>query len=192
MGIFTKKSIGDKVKEDFFNEKELALQENQNDNPFLSFSSNQPQDNKNSFISFSNNTIENSLATNISPAIYDLIHKLELAVRSGKIDSESVELFNQVTKLCSTDQISKISPVITAPTLQLFVEKSKELGRETSVIENNMGQNQDQNLAKNPANNPSDYMSDFREFMKERQNPMQAQQELISEASLEKDNSKKI
>lgn len=191
MGIFTKKSIGDKVKEDFFNEKELALQENQNDNPFLSFSSNQPQDNKNSFISFGNNTIENSLATNISPAIYDLIHKLELAVRSGKIDSESVELFNQVTKLCSTDQISKISPMISASTLQLFIDKSKEgeIGG-GSIKNNDYSQNLNQQL--HSENIAKDYLSDYRDFMKERQNPMQAQQELISEASLEKDNSKKI
>lgn len=191
MGIFTKKSIGDKAKEDFFNEKELALQENQNDNTFLSFSSNQPQDNKNSFISFGNNTIENSLATNISPAIYDLIHKLELAVRSGKIDSDSVELFNQVTKLCSTDQISKISPMISASTLQLFIDKSKEgeIGG-GSIKNNDYSQNLNQQL--NSENIAKDYLSDYRDFMKERQNPMQAQQELISEASLEKDNSKKI
>ena len=194
MSIFSKKTPDQKIKDEFMNEKKAVLEGKETEDTFLSIpiSNKSVDDSNNNFLYFNNSVNQAGSPSDISPAMYDLIHKLELAVKSGKIDNESIDLFNQATKLCSFDQISKISPVITAPTLQLFVEKSKELGKETSVIENNMGQNQDQNLAKNPANNPSDYMSDYREFMRERQNPLQAQQELINEASLENDNSKKI
>lgn len=189
MSIFSKKSPDQKIKDEFLNEKNVVVEEKDSDNTFLSIPiyNKSADDSNNNFLYFNNSVNQAGTSIDLSPAMYDLIYKLELAVKSGKIDNESIELFNQATKLCSLDQISKISPVITAPTLQLFVDKSNELAKE-----NNARQNQDQNLSKNLANNQNDYMSDYREFMRERQNPLQAQQELINEASLGNDATKKI
>ena len=104
MSIFSKKTPDQKIKDEFLNETE---------DTFLSIpiSNKSADDSNNNFLYFNNSVNQTGSASDISPAMYDLIHKLELAVKSGKFDNESIDLFNQATKLCSFDQISKISPV---------------------------------------------------------------------------------
>jgi len=205
MGIFSGKTADQKIKNEFNKEKKDFIDGKEGDNSFLSIpiSSSQEQDSNwvsfgqksdsnNNFLYFNNSLDQNSSSTEISPAMYDLVYKLELAVKSGKIDNDAIELFNQTTRLCSIEQITKISPVITAPTLQIFVEKSKELGKEVGVVENNIDKNLDKNLSPNNLDKPNNDLSDFRDFIRERQNPFEAQKELMSQASLENDVDKKI
>lgn len=180
MGIFSEKTFDQKIKKEFNKEKKDFVDEKEGDNTFLSIpiSNNSVEDSNKSFLYFNNSQDQVSASSYISPAMYDLIYKLELAVKSGKIDNESIELFNQATKLCSFEQILKISPAITASTLQLYVDRSKELSNQNILVENG----NDKNSLPNNFDKPNSDFNDFKDFIRERRNPFEAQKELIDKA----------
>jgi len=195
MGIFSGKASDQKIKQEFINEKKEFAEGKEADGSFLSIpiSSSQEQnsnwisfdqksDSNNNFLYFNNSSTVSDNTSEISPAMYDLIHKLELAVKSGKIDNETIELFNQANKLCTLDQISKISPTINASTLQIFLERSKDLSKE-NIVEQTL----DKNLSPDIKNN---YSEDFKDFIRTRQNPFEAQQDLIENTLLNNSNDK--
>lgn len=90
---------------------------------------------------------------NSSPAVIDMVNRLELAVKSNKIDAETINLYQQITSLITADRISQLSPFLNSSTINLIRDKSINLGdsninSDKSIIDQKE-QNIDNNFDKN-------------------------------------------
>jgi len=138
---------------------EQKTQESENSFLGIKFSDNNIDNNTNNLfgIPTTSSTESVNFATtqnseNISPAVRDLINRLEVAVRSNKIDNDAINLYRQITQLSNIDNITKNSAILNNATLSIFRDKEKELiNQDNSSQINNPQFNQSSNFNPNNA-----------------------------------------
>jgi hypothetical protein len=113
-------------------------------------SQNNNNNSQNFFVSPTQGTIQFGVTdpniNNNTPSIKSMIYQLELAVQSGKIDQQTIGLYQQISQLIPINSISSYSTIIDDATLEKIRQLSTISYNETKVDET---QNQDDINTKN-------------------------------------------
>lgn len=164
--------------------------EDEQDNSFgIGFSMQNSKNTSQNLFTFSNENITqysdgNNNSYSLSPAVKDMIHQLELSIKSGKIDQQTIDIYQQISQIIPINLISNYSTIVDTPSL----EKIKQL---SNISPNNEQSNQqfinpnDNNKSSELTKNDKDILAEF--YGEVRQNSKDAIESLENNLQLNQD-----
>lgn len=114
-------------------------------------------------------SIGDSKLDSLNPAVKSMIYQLELSIKSGKIDQQAIDIFQQLSQLIPTNLISNYSSIIDNSS----IEKIKQLSNTSTTNQQSDPKLIDQNQNSESTeltNQEKQYLSDFYGNIRENSN----------------------